>query len=196
MPAQAPARTETLLLARLDSPIGTLAAGATGRGLAVVLFGPDATAAGDVLRGEFPVISEQEEISGPSGRMTPSEDAHRTLAACKQQIADYFAGNRRAFDLPLDLRGTAFQVDVLTALLGVPFGQTRSYLDLARMTGRRGGARAVGQVVRRNRIPIVVPCHRIIAADGSLGGYGGRWEESGIYADMKRFLLDHERPIR
>ena len=190
MPAQAPASTDTLFLERLDSPLGTLIAGATGRGLSVVLFGPDAQVAKDVLRGDFPDISVGVSRTGPLG------DASRTLAACKRQVAEYFAGQRRDFDLPLDIQGTPFQVEVLMALLRVPYGQTRSYLDLARMTGRRGGARAIGQVVRRNRIPVVVPCHRIIAADGGLGGYGGRWEESGMYADMKRFLLDLERPIR
>lgn len=168
----------SLFIDRLDSPLGPLVVGLTDRGLATILFGPDAGAdAPTILGAEFPDLRPAE------GR----------AASVIRQLAEYFGGRRRIFDLPLDLRGTAFQLEVLGALRQVPYARTRSYLELARMTGRRGGARAVGQVVRRNRVPIVVPCHRIIAADGGLGGYGGRWEPAGLYADMKRFLLDLER---
>lgn len=158
--------------------MGPMVVGVTERGLATVLFGPDAQGdAVTVLRAEFPDVR-------PAGGRAD---------AVIRQLQEYFAGSRRAFDLPIDLRGTGFQIEVLEALLRVPYAETRSYLELARMTGRRGGARAVGQVVRRNRIPVVIPCHRVIAAGGGLGGYGGRWEDTGVYADMKRYLLDLER---
>ena len=164
----------TLYYERLDSPLGPMVVGVTDHGLATILFGPDSgDHAPEVLRTDFASLV-------PAGGRTDT---------ARRQIEEYFAGRLRRFDLPIDLRGTAFQVEVLTALLDVPYAQTRSYGQLAGMTGRRGGARAVGQVVRRNRIPIVVPCHRIVAAGGGLGGYGGRWEETCTYAVIKRFLL-------
>lgn len=171
------AGSSTLYHDRLDSPLGPLVVGLTDRGLAAILLGPDATEDAEaVLEAEFP------DLRPAQGR---ADEAMR-------QLSEYFAGRRKHFDLPLDLHGTPFQMEVLAALQRIPYGQTRSYLELARLTGRRGGARAVGQVVRRNRVPIVVPCHRIIAADGTLGGYGGRWVASGPYVDAKRFLLELE----
>jgi methylated-DNA-[protein]-cysteine S-methyltransferase len=85
----------------------------------------------------------------------------------------YFAGERVVFDVPLDPWGTEFQVRVWTALRRIPYGETRSYQDVGRMVDRPKGAHAVGQAVGRNPFGIVVPCHRVIAADGTLGGFGG-----------------------
>ncbi|MBM3269931.1 MAG: methylated-DNA--[protein]-cysteine S-methyltransferase [Candidatus Sericytochromatia bacterium] len=167
----------TLYTRRIETPVGPLLLGLTSRGLATILFGPDALAPDEVLRSDF-------------ARLEPARGEADAAAA---QLAEYFAGRRREFALPLDLRGTPFRREVWSALQAVPYGQTRSYLELARLTGRRGGARAVGQAVRHNPVPIVVPCHRVIAADGGLGGYGGRWAESGQYADIKRALLQLER---
>jgi O-6-methylguanine DNA methyltransferase len=170
----------TLFLDRLDSPIGPLLLGVTAAGLAAIVFGPDAALPEEMLRGEFPSCAP----------------ARGQADAAKKQLSEYFAGRRRAFDLELVLRGTPFQREVWRALLAVPYGETVSYLDLARMTGRSAGARAVGQAVRRNALPVVVPCHRVIAADGGLGGYGGRWGDAGQYAAIKRALLDLERTAR
>jgi methylated-DNA-[protein]-cysteine S-methyltransferase len=111
----------------------------------------------------------------------PFEDA-------RGQLAGYFAGRRLAFDLPLAMAGTPFQVRVWRALLEIPYGETTTYGELARQVQPGGGwqaARAVGAANGRNPIAVVVPCHRVIGADGSLTGYGGGLER-------KRFLLDLE----
>lgn len=111
------------------------------------------------------------------------------LSQAVQQVQEYLHGKRNHFTLPLDPAGTEFQKAVWTALQDIPFGETRSYADIAAALGRPGAARAVGQANRRNRIPLVVPCHRVVAADGSLGGYMGQWNEEG---GLKAQLLAHE----
>jgi len=105
--------------------------------------------------------------------------------AAAEQLRQYFAGQRRAFDLPLALDGSEFQQTVWRALLEVPYGKTASYGDVARRIGMPGKARAVGRANGSNPIPVVVPCHRIIGSDGTLTGYGG-----GLR--IKRFLLELE----
>lgn len=101
------------------------------------------------------------------------------------QLAAFLAGNRRDFDFPLDLRGTDFQHSCWNQLLQIPFGQVITYAELAHRVGSPKGYRAVGHANGQNPIAIVVPCHRVIASDGSLGGYGG-----GL--PMKQWLLDRE----
>jgi methylated-DNA-[protein]-cysteine S-methyltransferase len=108
------------------------------------------------------------------------------LVRTQAQLAEYFAGERRAFDLPLAPQGSGFQVEVWRALLRIPYGETCSYGDIARVVGRPAASRAVGAANGRNPIPIIVPCHRVIGSNGSLTGYGG-----GL--PVKRWLLDHER---
>ena len=101
-------------------------------------------------------------------------------------MREYFAGTRRDFDLPLKQRGSIFQLAAWRALCEIPYGETRSYTDMARRVGSPGAVRAIGRVNGQNQIAIVVPCHRVIRADGSLCGYGrGRWR--------KQWLLDHEK---
>ena len=95
------------------------------------------------------------------------------FARLRGQLDEYFAGRRRAFDLPLEYPGSPFQRRVWDALLRIPFGETRTYAELARDIGAPGAARAVGSANGANRLAIVIPCHRVIAADGGLGGYGG-----------------------
>lgn len=102
-----------------------------------------------------------------------------------RELGEYFDGTRRAFDLDLAPSGTAFQREVLDALLTIPYGETRSYADIARQVGRPRAVRAVGAANGRNPLPIVIPCHRVIGSNGSLTGFGG-----GL--DTKRFLLDLE----
>jgi len=102
-----------------------------------------------------------------------------------RELEEYFAGQRRNFTFALDLRGTDFQLACWRALVAIPYGETRSYADIARAVGRPQGFRAVGMANNRNPIAIVVPCHRVIASDGSLCGYGG-----GL--DIKRKLLELE----
>jgi methylated-DNA-[protein]-cysteine S-methyltransferase len=103
----------------------------------------------------------------------------------RAQLSEYFAGTRQQFDLPLNARGNAFQHAVWQVLTEIPYGETTSYGKVAAAVGHPDGARAVGVANGQNPIPIIVPCHRVIGADGSLIGYGG-----GL--STKRWLLDHE----
>jgi methylated-DNA-[protein]-cysteine S-methyltransferase len=107
------------------------------------------------------------------------------LAAAVRQLDEYFAGTRRDFDLPLAFRGTPFQTRVWRELVEIPYGQTWSYGQLAKRIDKPSASRAVGLANGRNPISILVPCHRVIGADGSLTGYGGGLER-------KRWLLAHE----
>jgi methylated-DNA-[protein]-cysteine S-methyltransferase len=113
---------------------------------------------------------------------------HPVLVATARQLAEYFAGQRRVFDLPLAPDGTPFQQQVWRQLLEIPFGFTSSYGELARAVGRPNASRAVGAANGRNPISIIIPCHRVIGSDGSLTGYGGG-------EPAKRWLLDHESPL-
>lgn len=107
------------------------------------------------------------------------------LQECVRQLTAYFDGSLTVFDLPLHLVGTPFRQKVWKALRTIPYGETRSYGELAAMVGNGKASRAVGGANHHNPVSIVVPCHRVIGADGSLTGYGG-----GL--DMKRWLLEHE----
>ena len=108
------------------------------------------------------------------------------LKKAAKQLTEYFAGKRREFDLPLDFTGTGFQKKVWAALLTIPYGETRSYGEIAKQIGNPKACRAVGMANNRNPIAIICPCHRVIGADGSLVGFGG-----GLPA--KQFLLDLEK---
>lgn len=107
------------------------------------------------------------------------------LEEAARQLEEYFAGQRRAFALPLRLRGTAFQRAVWQALAAIPYGEVRTYGEIARAIGKPRACRAVGMANHRNPISILVPCHRVVGAGGSLTGYGGGLEN-------KRFLLELE----
>ena len=98
------------------------------------------------------------------------------LAETARQLEEYFAGSRTSFDLPLDLEGTPFQVAAWEALAGIPYGETRSYADQAARIGRPRAVRAIGAANGRNPISIVLPCHRVVASDGSLAGFAGGLE--------------------
>ena len=112
------------------------------------------------------------------------------FGAAKAQLAEYFAGERRSFSLPLAPKATPFQALVLQALQAIPYGETRSYGDVARSLGRPRAVRAVGGANARNPLPIVIPCHRVVGADGRLTGFGG-----GLPA--KRYLLglEQQKPV-
>ncbi len=111
--------------------------------------------------------------------------AEEPFAAAVAQLHEYFAGGRTHFDLPLEPAGPEFERAVWDALTGIPYGETASYGEIAKRIGFPDAARAVGSANARNPISIIVPCHRVIGADGSLTGYGGGLER-------KRFLLEHE----
>jgi methylated-DNA-[protein]-cysteine S-methyltransferase len=134
------------------------------------------------------------EISLPNRKPSGSSSAPLSTAAvsgmrdARAQLREYFLGERRAFDLPLALHGSAFERRVWTRLLAVPYGATTSYGAIAADLGLINGARAVGRANGANPIPIVIPCHRVIGSDGELTGYGG-----GL--PLKRALLELEGAI-
>ena len=115
----------------------------------------------------------------------PTHSIPDCLAEAVRQLTEYFAGTRKEFSFELDLRGTDFQIQVWRYLLTIPFGETRSYLDVALVLGDRKAIRAVGRANGQNPIALVVPCHRVIGSDGSLTGYGG-----GLW--RKEWLLNFE----
>lgn len=108
------------------------------------------------------------------------------LNKCRQELEEYFEGKRKAFSIHTEQSGTDFQKLIWRKLEDIPFGKTISYLDLARLAGDEKSTRAVGSANGRNRIPVIIPCHRVIGSDDSLTGYaGGLWR--------KQWLLDHEK---
>ncbi len=131
-------------------------------------------------------------IGFSQGSMARTPDADWThvptaFGSAQTQLKEYFEGSRRTFDLALDPAGTAFQQAVWQALLAIPYGETRSYLDVAKAVGKPKAVRAVGSANGRNPLPIVVPCHRVIGSDGSLTGFGGGLE------NKKRLLALEQR---
>jgi methylated-DNA-[protein]-cysteine S-methyltransferase len=128
-----------------------------------------------LLAGEADALSM---IGFPQGvmRRDPGPDwiyNEEPFATVREQLAEYFSGERKDFDLPLALQGTEFQVSVLEALQGIPYGETTSYGAIAKQIGRPKAVRAVGAANGRNPIPIIVPCHRVIGSSGDLTGFGG-----------------------
>ena len=143
-----------------DTPVGPLYVAMSEQGITMLAFDDD-----------------EIEFLDRLGRRekTPIERSGDRLETVTRQLREYFAGERAAFDLPLDLRAlTPFQKSVLSAISQVPAGETTSYGGLAQRIGKPGAARAVGRALGSNPIPIIIPCHRALAADGSLGGYSGR----------------------
>lgn len=117
-------------------------------------------------------------VGFPKGKMRHDPEAdwiynEKPFAAARKQLDEYFAGKRKDFDLPLQLSGTEFQVQVLEELQRIPYGETTSYGDIAQRIGRPKAVRAVGAANGRNPIPIIVPCHRVIGSGGALTGFGG-----------------------
>lgn len=156
---------ETFHYTRLDSTAGPLIVGVSEKGLVLLEFD----------RGQFP----------PEKKNVCWQESASAASRYVRELNQYFEGHRRDFDFPLDLRGTPFQVRCWRALLEIPYGETRTYADIARAVRRPQAFRAVGMANNRNPIAIVVPCHRVIASDGTLCGYGG-----GL--DIKRKLLELE----
>ena len=169
---------EIVHTARVDSPIGTLRVASTSEGLAYVEL-PHANGRG--LSGWLRrVAPEAKSVEG----FAPNRDAVR-------QLEEYLAGKRTRFELALDLRGTRFQLEVWSALREIPYGETRSYAEIAREVGRPAALRAVGLANGANPLAIVVPCHRVIASDGSLGGYGG-----GLPLKARLLAMEQSRPAQ
>jgi methylated-DNA-[protein]-cysteine S-methyltransferase len=151
---------------RFASPVGALKLVATDSALVAVAWR-------DQRAGQVPVESAVE------------AGAHPVLDATARQLEQYFAGERREFDLPLQLMGTDFQRRAWEALLTIPFGETRTYADMARQIGQPTAVRAVGAANGRNPLSIVVPCHRVIGSSGALTGFGG-----GLDAKVRLLALE------
>jgi methylated-DNA-[protein]-cysteine S-methyltransferase len=154
----------------VQTPVGALNLIATDKGLTAILW-----------EGDDPKRVRR-------GASTQS-DGHPVLARAETQLREYFSGERKAFEIELDPVGTDFQKNVWRALLDIPFGETRSYAEIASAVGNPKAVRAVGAASGRNPISIVTPCHRVIGTNGSLTGFAG-----GI--ETKRFLLSHEKRSR
>jgi len=146
-----------------DSPIGRIRIFENGKGITMIKF-----------------------VSDPMIQPTTTEANTALLKEAVQQLTDYFAGRRKDFSLPLDLQGTDFQLRTWNALRDIPYGETRSYKQIAEAIGCPKGYRAVGLANNRNPVSIVIPCHRVIGTDGSLTGYAG-----GL--DIKERLLALEK---
>ena len=182
----------------IDSPIGQIGLAEDGAGLSDLFFvrpgaGPDGASplAEGATGAETSPSAGADVLKGASGlwataHLEPLLQQTPLLREASAQISAYFAGERKTFDLPLSYRGTPFQTDDWEALLRIPYGETRSYKDIAVQIGRPRAYRAVGLANNRNPISIIIPCHRVIGQDGSLVGYGG-----GL--TQKAFLLDLER---
>jgi len=149
----------------IPSPLGTLLALADDRGLVALRFFDPAEPSPAVVPGSHPVLKQT-----------------------RQELGEYFVGKRRTFSMPIDLRGTDFQKRAWEYLKTIPWGQTRSYGEQARAIGNPAAVRAVGRANGVNLVAIIVPCHRVIGADGQLTGYGGGMER-------KRWLLEHESQV-
>jgi O-6-methylguanine DNA methyltransferase len=169
---------ELLYTTEFESPIGTCRIASTGRGVGYVEL-PHASGLG---------------LRGWQRRHLPEAEGAEAFApnrAAIGQILEYLEGKRTIFDLPLDLRGTEFQREVWTAVLEISYGETRCYSEIARAVGRPAAPRAVGGAVGANPVSLVVPCHRVVAAGGKLGGYGG-----GLELKARLLAMESTRPAQ
>jgi methylated-DNA-[protein]-cysteine S-methyltransferase len=148
----------------IETPLGPLTLASTEKGLAAVHFGNHVP---------------------PNGVV--DNESNRIFI---QQIHEYFHGRRRQFDFPLDFSGTPFQVAVWLELLKIPYGETRSYGEIARNLGKAGASRAVGMANHENHLAIVIPCHRVLGHDGSLTGYAG-----GTHLKQQLLSLERTTPL-
>lgn len=147
----------------METPMGPLTVASTEKGIASIQFG-------DAL---------------PRGVVADVSANHETI----EQLSEYFEGKRTCFEIPLDVEGTPFQKAVWNELQRIPYGETRSYGEIAKAVGRPGAARAVGMANHENPVAVVIPCHRVVGRDGSLTGYAG-----GLH--LKAQLLSIERRHR
>jgi len=162
-----------VVVTRVLTPLGPLVAGATDEGLCLLEFA------------DRPMLETQVKRLRRYMDCAVTPGSNRHIDQVEQELVEYFAGERTDFDVPLVVPGTDFQQQVWSALRDIPYGETRSYEDIARAIDNPKAVRAVGRANGDNRIPIVIPCHRVVRSDGSLGGYGGElWR--------KRFLLQLE----
>ncbi|WP_370551329.1 methylated-DNA--[protein]-cysteine S-methyltransferase [Glaciimonas sp. PAMC28666] len=150
-----------------NSPVGTLLIAATDAGISGIYF------------------ETHRHFKGKDGWVLAPEHSHLKRAA--QQLDEYFTGDRQQFDLPLALNGTPFQRAVWDALIAIPFGQSTTYGAHAAQIGRANAVRAVGTAIGRNPVSIIVPCHRVVGASGSLTGYAGGLERKGFLLRLESY---------
>jgi O-6-methylguanine DNA methyltransferase len=169
---------ETLHSTLFSSPVGPLFLAASDKGLVALEFEAR-------LPGQQSVRPNPRNLREENRQKAAFEQSPDVTHPYEAQLEEYFSGRRREFTFPLDLRGTDFQLACWRALSDIPYGETRTYADIARTIGKSHAFRAVGMANNRNPVAIVIPCHRVIASDGTLCGYGG-----GL--DIKRRLLELE----
>ncbi|EUJ22776.1 methylated-DNA--protein-cysteine methyltransferase [Listeria grandensis FSL F6-0971] len=158
----------TLYVSEMESPLGTLYLGVSRRAVRYIAY-DEAT----FLENEVDICLEENDV----------------MCQLKQELQAFFDGERRDFSVPIEVQGTDFQMSVWEALRDIPYGELVSYKDIAERAGSPRAVRAVGQANRANRIPIIIPCHRVIQAGGKLGGY------NGSDVDRKIWLLNRESPF-
>jgi AraC family transcriptional regulator of adaptative response/methylated-DNA-[protein]-cysteine methyltransferase len=162
----------------LQMPLGPMIAAATGQGLCLLEFVDRR-----MLETQLAIVGRR--LKTP---LVPGENEH--VRQIRRELDEYFAGQRRVFEVPLHVSGTPFQERVWAELARIPYGQTRSYADVARALGTPGAVRAVGHANGMNRIAIVLPCHRVLNANGQLGGYGG-----GLWRKQRLLALEQGQPV-
>jgi O-6-methylguanine DNA methyltransferase len=165
--------TDVIVCRNLWSPVGDVIAGASPKGVCFLEWHS---------RGGVETIRQRVE---KRYQMNVADGNHPHLEALERELGDYFDGSLARFTVPVDLRGTTFELQVWKQLLDIPYGQTRSYGDIAQAVGRPQAFRAVGRANGANYISIVVPCHRVIESSGKLRGYGG-----GLW--RKKYLIELE----
>ena len=163
----------TLNITHFDSPVGPMVACATNLGICLVDYMDR-----DILENEFEFLEKEFDTKILSG-------SNKHLATLQKELKEYFIGNRSSFSVPLHASGTDFQMSVWNALQSIPYGNTRSYKQQAESIGNVKAVRAVASTNGKNRINILIPCHRVIGSNGKLVGYGGGLER-------KQWLLDLE----
>ncbi len=156
-----------LALKTTESPVGKLKLVASDKGLVAILWEKD-----NPRRVPLSNLVEN--------------DQHPVLVETQRQLEEYFAGKRKLFSIALDMRGTRFQKDVWEALLAIPYGETRSYGQLAKQLGKPRATRAVGAANGRNPVSIIVPCHRVIGSSGKLTGFAGGLEAKAHLLSLER----------
>ncbi len=170
-------------LSRIDTPIGPLLLGATDDAVVLCDFA------------ERPMIGAQlaavrRRIGAPTAGTSP------LLERLERQLREFLAGERQAFDVPLDAPGSGFQERVWRELAAIPYGETISYRELAARVGVPAASRAVGRANGSNRLAVVIPCHRVIAANGGLGGYGGGLAAKRLLLDLESTVVASQPPMR
>jgi O-6-methylguanine DNA methyltransferase len=172
-----PEHATPVVLRTIHTPVGPMRAGATEHAVVLLDFAQRAM-----------IGAQLASVRRRIGPTTEDAAAAPLLDALERQLGEYFEGTRRTFDLPIAMPGSAFQERVWEELQRIPYGETVSYRELAARIGAAGAPRAVGRANGTNRLAVIVPCHRVVAANGGLGGYGG-----GLPA--KRTLLDLEAGV-